>query len=799
VSGPRVDGGRRRLAFGELLRAHRLAAGLTQAALAERAHLSVRGIADLERGVRTAPYASTAERLADALGLALSERQAFMVARHAATWMLVDNPLRGVRHNLPAESSTFIGRALQLDDLRAILRSTRLLTLTGPGGVGKSRLGIRLAESGLDAYADGVWLVDLSALTEHALVAQAVALVLGVRDQTGIGLVDTLVNVLRGRQVLLLLDNCEHLRAACGELITRLLAGCPDVQVLAMSRVVIGISGETTWHVPVLSLPLASGTAADTSIADSEAVQLFVERSRAARPEFVLSGGRGPVVADICTRLDGLPLAIELAAAWVRTLGLEEIRSRLDDRWSLLVSAASGASARHRTLRATLDWSYGLLDGAAQQLLKAVSVFSDGASLDAVEVVCAPQTAETPKRPVAELLRALVEASLIRQLNESLGASRYVLLETIREYAHAQLMQDEQATRIQARHAAYFVSLLERPDHDPWAFNHGPALLHADVEFANIRAAAQFLRDQQDVSRGLRLIWSLVPWLERRGHPSELLEWGEAFLAFATAREETLPLDRARGLVATSHAALFAGQVDVARTLAQEAERTFREVPDACEQWPAQRMDTRALAVIMQAYVEWFSGQDRAAEQFAVQAVAHAQRTGALRAQSWALCVAGMIRGFQGQPTDAREFLDRGGQIARQHADGHIVLRCDLAIASTYCDESDGQTASALGREALISSLEEADHISIQLALDLLAWSATLTGEFESAARLLGAANARYEAMGVNWPRIPYVPPGRHPAFVAQLRVALGDSAFAALTDEGRALSDEAVLHLVRA
>jgi non-specific serine/threonine protein kinase len=339
------------------------------------------------------------------------------------------------RHNLPLQLTSFVGREQALAEVGRLLATTRLLTLTGAPGVGKTRLALQLAGEGREAYADGVWLVELAPLADPALVPQAVATAVGVREQPGRRLVDTLADAVRGQELLLVLDNCEHLVEACATLADRLLRAGPRLRVLATSREALGIAGETTWWVAPLALPAAEPMAAAGSerlaaLEANEAVQLFVERARAAQPAFALTERNAGAVGQVCRRLDGIPLALELAAVRVPALGVEQLAQRLDDRFRLLTGGRRTALPRQQTLRAAVDWSYTLLPEAERVLLRRLAVFAGGWTLAAAEGVCGGDGLEAVD--VFPLLVDLVDKSLVVAEPED-AEPRYRLLETLRQ------------------------------------------------------------------------------------------------------------------------------------------------------------------------------------------------------------------------------------------------------------------------------------------------------------------------------------------------------------------------------
>ncbi len=364
----------------------------------------------------------------------------------------VSNP-----HNLPAQLTTFIGRARELAEVRQRLASNRLLTLLGPGGTGKTRLMLQAAGDLVEGFPDGIWLVDLAPLTTPELVTEKTAGVLGVRGQPDRSLADSLAVYLRRKEILLLLDNAEHLVHASAELAEHLLTTCPRVKIMVTSREPLSIGGEATFQVPSLSLPV-EGVVTEAELEASEAAQLFIERARAVRPDFELTGGSVSAVAEIVRQLDGIPLALELAAARLRVMTAEQIAARLNDRFRLLVGGRRTALPRQQTLRALIDWSWNLLEENEQILLRRLSVFSGGWSLEDAQQVAGDALLE--EFSILDSLEGLVSKSLVTTEPLPEGSNRFNLLETIRQYAREQLSEAGEDEAFSKRHAAYFAGLV---------------------------------------------------------------------------------------------------------------------------------------------------------------------------------------------------------------------------------------------------------------------------------------------------------------------------------------------------
>ncbi len=502
-------------AFGTLLRAFRTRAGLTQEALAERAGLSVRGISDLERGRKRAPRRDTVALLLEALNLSPDERAALAAARTPPAATVPDRDVR-----LPLAPTPLVGREREVAAVVDLLASgdrhaqgapgTRLLTLVGPGGVGKTRLALAAAHRLVDRYVDGAVFVDLAPVRDPALVLPTIAAALGVRDTGARALAEALAIAIGARQLLLVLDNCEQVVRAAPD-IAALLAACPALTVLATSRVVLRIAAEQVVPVPPLGLPDRSARTSLPELARSEAVALFVARARAAEPAFGLTEATAQAVAELVHRLDGLPLAIELAAVRIRTLPPRALLDRLDRRLPLLTGGARDGPARQRTMRDAIAWSYDLLTQNEQAVLRLLATFVGGFTLDAAEAVGA--TAR-PNVAVLDGLAGLVDASLLHQVEGSgdgpdAGTPRFGMLETVREFAQDQLAASGEEATLREAHAAYFLGLAEQAKPHLAAFGQGSWLRRLEADHPNFRVALATLAASDDHDAYLRLTASL--------------------------------------------------------------------------------------------------------------------------------------------------------------------------------------------------------------------------------------------------------------------------------------------------
>ncbi len=424
-------------------------------------------------------------------------------------------------NNLPQQITSFVGREKETKELKSLLESCRLVTLTGSGGTGKTRLSLQIAADVLERYPDGVWLVEFAPLTDSNLVVSTVASVLGLKEEVDKPLQRTLTEHLKNKHLLLILDNCEHLLTVCAKLADALLRTCPQVVILASSREGLGISGETTYRVPSLSLPDPKRPQTLASLSHYESVRLFIDRAVQVQVSFAVTNEMAPALASICHRLDGIPLAIELAAARVRSLSVEDINSKLDQRFRLLTGGSRTALPRQQTLRSLIDWSYDLLSEVEKALLCRLCVFAGGWTLESAEAVCAGDVVEDWE--ILDLLTSLYDKSLV--VSEPSGSgTRYRLLETIRQYSRDHLLESGEEDIFRGRHLSHFLALGELaepqmigPDQVMW-------LDRLELEHDNLRTALEWSGDSSfggDSSSGLHLVGAISRFWEVRSYFSE--------------------------------------------------------------------------------------------------------------------------------------------------------------------------------------------------------------------------------------------------------------------------------------
>jgi predicted ATPase/class 3 adenylate cyclase/DNA-binding CsgD family transcriptional regulator len=462
--------------------------------------------------------------------------------------------------NLPVQLTSFVGRETEMIEVRRILADNRLVTLTGAGGAGKTRLAVQIAAQMAGEFCDGVWCADLAPITDPEVVPVAVARALGLPDQPGRSTLETLARFIGDRHMLVVLDNCEHLLDACAALAVELLGACPGLTLLATSREPIGVAGEVTWQVPSLSLA-------------DEAIELFVDRSRRVRPDFSVTDGNAATVTEICRRLDGMPLAIELAAARVRALSVTEILDSLHDRFRLLTGGGRTAVRRQQTLRASVDWSHALLTEPEYVLFRRLAVFMGGFDLEAAQAVAA--SGDVERYQVLDQLTLLVDKSLVVVTEDRQGRTRYRLLETVRQYALEKLGESGEADDVRTRHRDHYTSMAALLD-TPGQARREARIEQAETEIDNLRAAFAWSHENCDIEPALQLVSSLQPLWLGRGRIQEGLAWFDAILRDDTAHGiEVAAGVRARALadkaaLATQVVAVDLGQATEALAIARD-------------------------------------------------------------------------------------------------------------------------------------------------------------------------------------------------------------------------------------
>jgi predicted ATPase/DNA-binding CsgD family transcriptional regulator len=679
---------------------------------------------------------------------------------------MADRP-PGPRGSIRGELSGFVGRRAELGRVRAALASARLVTLTGPGGIGKTRLAVQAATEVRRSFRDGAWMTELAGLRDPGLLAPEVARSLGLRDRSASWGVATLADSLAGRQVLLVLDNCEHLLDACAVLAGALLRACPGLRILATSRQVLGVPGEVTFPVPPMSVPAEGQLPGSDSLLEYEAVRLFAERGAAVLPGFAVDAGNRQAVTELCRRLEGIPLAIELAAVRLRAMSPEQILTRLADRFGLL-SAGDPATPRHGTLQAALRWSYDLLTPAQQALWRRSSVFTGSFDLDAAESVCTGDgiAAEV----VADLVDGLVAKSVLLRRPGGRTA-RYVLLDTIREYGQQRLAEAEGEMVLRRQHRDWYAALAAREE------GLGAGQIQwfdgLDSDHGNLRAALEFcLAESGEAEAGLRMACDLWLYWETRGHLTE----GRRFLDALLGRTQHAPGLRVRGSWVAGYLALVQGDGGTARSLLEEALAEGNRLGDTQAEAYATQFLGRAL---------WFTGEADRGLALTGQALSRHREAADWEGVVLTLVQLGIMRTMMGDPQTAAPPLEEC--IAECEARGERWNRSyalwGLGLAAWLLGDDD--RAAELEQAALLLKRDVGDQVGMALCLEALAWIAASHEQAARAAELLGAATAAWNSIPASIP----APLARYrEAATERARSALGETPFSAHLTSAQAM-----------
>jgi non-specific serine/threonine protein kinase len=581
-------------------------------------------------------------------------------------------------NNLPAELNSFVGRERQLAELRRLMRRSRLITLTGPGGAGKTRLAMRLAAQVMDKQPDGVWLVDLAALTDAGLLDQTIAVACGIVEKKRRAVLDVVVEGLAPLRSLLVLDGCEHMVEPCAAVVSRLLRSCKELTIVVTSREPLGVEGELIWRTPSLSVPKLEDAGHPELLLESEAVRLFVERARLSRPSFELDGSESEALAHICARLEGIPLAIELAAGLARVMSLEEIRERLRDRFLLLTGGSRSALPRHQTLRQAVDWSYGLLGPEESALFARLGVFAGGFDLAAAESV----VGDIPMGAggVLPVLSRLVDKSLVVAEPGGSGRMRYRMLDTIREYALEKLQEEDEA-QTRRLHARYFLGWCSKATRE---LNQGDQLQwlgRLDEERANIRLALSWsLVEQQDDA--LSLAAAVSPYWHMRRQFAEGVSWLDQALNLPTAIEES-----------------------------------------------------RAVALWSRARISWRYGNNAGAWSDASECIEISRRLGLGLQLTGALTILGLLRSSNSDWDGAQRYHSEALEVARG-IDNHQRVGASLDnLALGLSAQKDHQAALVMLEQALEEARRAGDQFLVATVLDSLGRVNVRLGAYAAARR----------------------------------------------------------------
>lgn len=685
-------------------------------------------------------------------------------------------PLNTIPNNLPVQLTSFIGRAQEIAEVKRLLATTRMLTLTGMGGAGKTRLALQIAAEVLDEYSDGVWLIELAPISDPALVPQQIASVLGLRDESGRLLIVALGDYFGGKKTLLVLDNCEHLIDSAARTAEALLRACPNVKIVATSREALGIAGELAWSVPPLTLPDLQHLPPVEQLTEFEATRLFVERARLVHPTFVLTDQNAPYVAQICGRLDGIPLAIELAAARMKGLSVEEIANHLDDRFRLLTGGSRTAVPRQQTLRSAIDWSYQLLDVHERTLVCRLAVFVGGWTERDARGICADDRMEAEN--TLDVMLRLVDKSFVIADHEN-GETRYRFLETVRQYALEKLLESGETQVIRERHADWFRALAEEVNGPAQGRAAGDGFKRLDEQHDNLRAGLQWAIENHQTENALR--WGEVLWVywDHQGYYREGLEWMKQILELPQPHDPALDERRANVLIGAS---VLYGRPDEhaqARVFAQQALTLAQQVGNrvlAARAWRLVGTEDLKLGHVSAAIRECEEGLALARE--SGDAIETAQCLHALgtantlitnlqQARSHykealdlfrrneksvavadALSSLGEVDYLEGNYGTAREHLEASLELARSQGNRHsmqVALRWLAHVARAQGDYARAEDAAQAELEWV---RERGDRLCTAYLVYILGWTAFSRGESERGEALLTEALGLCEQVG---------------------------------------------------
>jgi predicted ATPase/DNA-binding SARP family transcriptional activator len=687
---------------------------------------------------------------------------------------------KGASSNIPVPLTSFVGRHKELQVIAKLLSSSRLLTLTGPGGVGKTRLAIQTAHDFLRKFNDGVFWVGLAGLSDENLIPQEIAQSLNVREVSQEPLIETLKRHLKSKDLLLILDNCEHLIRTCAQHAEQLLATCPNLKILATSIESLGLFNENTWQVPSLPLPEMQESLSFKDLKEFASIELFEERAGNAKSGFTLDDRNAASVAQICHRLDGIPLAIELAAARIKVLSVDEIAARLDDRFSLLTAGSRTAIPRHQTLRATIDWSYDLLTKPERSLLRRLSVFSGGFTLEAAEAVCSQGMKQSD---ILDLLGRLVDKSLvIVEADSEVSGTRYRLLETIRQYALEKLVETGETSLIRDRHLDFYLSLAEKSE--PHIFGHESVLWinRLDKELDNIRAAMEWSTNSGKAVAALRIAGSFVYfyfWYPHGNLLSELQHRIQLALSRPEGMERTLV--RAKALNALG----FMNWADTyptdRRPELEEALSIGRELGD---QW------NTAAAVLYLGLLDSMQGNYVEARSLLEQSLEISRTMGpeGRVVLSWTLTFLGDVALNQNESKEARSFFEETVAILREIGDKNFLAYSLRRLGLLAWREKDFGRAIALCQESLSLNRELRDPRGVLACLAGFADIAVVQGKFSRAAQIMAAVETQLAAMGM---RLLPVDKMEYERNLAQLRAQFDERSLNKSWAKGKEMSLE--------
>jgi predicted ATPase/transcriptional regulator with XRE-family HTH domain len=777
VSGTEGD---RPALFGELLRRHRAAAGFTQEELAERAGLSVRGLRYLERGLHR-PYRDTVQRLLEVLALSPEDHRLLVEAARPRAVSAMAGEHRG--GGLPVPPSPLIGRERDVAAVADLLHraEVRVVTLTGPGGVGKTRLALEVAANLQSAFDGGVLWVPLAAVTDPTLVASAVTQALGLTETGALPAQDALTIALRDRTVLLLLDNFEHVAAAAG-LVSDLVAGCPQVRVLITSRAALRLRSEHEFFVAPLPAPEVTQRLSVQALAANPAVDLFLRRAQAVKPDFTLTGDNGAAVAAICRRLEGLPLALELAAPRIRVLPPPAMLARLEHRLTFLTGGALDSPARQRTMRETIAWSYDLLTPRERKLLRSVAIFEGGCSLPAIEELCDPTDGSPEPTAFVDLLgtvESLQRNSLLLQ-EEAAPAEepRFRMLETVREYGLERLAASGAEDELRQRYVDYFLASAEEAARGFFSPATAFWLDRVETDHANLRAAMRWCLEHEDAERGLRLAAALWSFWYVRGYATE----GRALLAALLALPEAATASRARAqaLLGAGQLALTQGDHAAAWASLQESITLHRLIGEE---------KGTADALLAAGFVARLQEEYQTATALLNQGLALARATGNIFIAAACLHHLGMIAGdVDHDNSAARRLLGESLVLYRSLGFPRFIALVLLSLGTVALAEADLDRAHDMLQQSLTGMKQVGEKLGIHGALDTFGHLAITRGQTERAVRLAGAADRLRATSGTHsWPVVQRT----RTRWLASARQTLDETAYQAAWEQGHTMNRE--------
>lgn len=775
--------------FGYWLRLRRKALDLTREALADRVGCSLSTIRKLEEEERR-PSTQIAELLAEIFKIPTTERTAFLrfargdwrsapsLGDEEAPWRVSTPALpQQPRSNLPATFTSLIGRDKDIAAVHDYLThpDIRLVTLIGAPGIGKTRLSIASARESLADFPDGVFFVPLAPLDQPSLISSAISQALGFVEKSDLPAEKHLMGGIGNKQMLLVLDNCEHLIDEVAPLASFLLSACSRLKILTTSREALQILGEWLYSVPALDMPKEYSIVDVETISEFPALVLFAERARAARSDFALNAENIRAVAAICSQLDGLPLAIELIAARVKTFSPEQIAAWLDARFALLTSGSRVASSRQQTLRATLDWSYELLTEPERELFRQLSVFAGGFTLEALESVALLDSNQS----ILDALSRLVDKSML--LVEQQDQPRYRFLEPIRQYARDKLNESGELNLVQDRHLNYYLRVAEEAEPHLFGIGQQDWKNRLELDHDNLRVALAWSLESNQIEAGLKMAGALAWFWHNKGHLSEGNLWLEKILASGIGIQGK---ERAKALRASSILATATGNYIRARAFAESSVKLYREMGD--------NLGAGLVLADLGASLHW-GGKEEGAIESLEESLHLLRATGERWEISYALLWLGDTWFRMGDIERAATSWEESLRLTRELGDHYLIAWSLGGLADVARLRADYKRAIGMFRESLSLYLSSGSKFGPPFSLEALGLVSVALGDVKRAARLWGAASAWREA--INQP-LPLTYQRDYAPSIAQARTQLGEEVYASAWSEGYAMSPEQAIAL---